>query len=167
MQEHSTKDLRKHILSCCRTSQYPTKQGKTWLYKNVHALPCWDKAWQLQTDINRPPGSSISDLNMDPCQAEQFHSIFENRVDPDQQGKQAGRYTQYWTKYELFACLVIFHDFFLSSAEYYFKKKKTPKCQTAWIQIRSDVLLGLIWVQTVCKDHQQTIKFDASKERIN
>ena len=44
----------------------------------------------------------------------------ENRVDPDQQGKQAGRYTQYWTKYELFACLVIFHDFFLSSAEYYF-----------------------------------------------
>ena len=44
---------------------------------------------------NKPPGSSISDLNMDPCQAEQFHSIFENRVDPDQQGKQAGRYTQY------------------------------------------------------------------------
>ena len=27
-----------------------------------------------QTDINRPPGSSISDLNMDPCQAERFHS---------------------------------------------------------------------------------------------
>ena len=48
-----------------------------------------------------------------------------------------------------------------------FKKKITPKCLTAWIQIRSDVLLGLIWVQTVCKDHQQTIKFDASKERIN
>ena len=24
--------------------------------------------------------------------------------------------------------------------------------QTVWIQIRSDVLLSLIWVQTVCKD---------------
>ena len=64
---------------------------------------------------------------MDPCQAEQFHSIFENRVDPDHQGKQAGRYTQYQTKYELFACLVIFHDFFLSSAEYYFLKKNNTQ----------------------------------------
>ena len=32
------------------------------------------------------------------------------------------------------------------------------RCQTVWIQIRSDILLGLIWVQTVCKGYQQTTK---------
>ena len=30
------------------------------------------------------------------------------------------------------------------------------KCQTVWIQIRPGILLGLIWVQTVCKSYQQT-----------
>ena len=29
-------------------------------------------------------------------------------------------------------------------------------CQTDWIQIRPDILSGLIWVQTVCKNYQQT-----------
>ena len=29
-------------------------------------------------------------------------------------------------------------------------------CQTVWIQIRPDILSGLIWVQTVCKGYQQT-----------
>ena len=29
------------------------------------------------------------------------------------------------------------------------------ECQMVWIQIRMDVLPVLIWVQTVCKDHQQ------------
>ena len=24
-------------------------------------------------------------------------------------------------------------------------------CQSVWIQIRPDIMLGLIWVQTVCK----------------
>ena len=31
-------------------------------------------------------------------------------------------------------------------------------CQTVWIQIRPDILSGLIWVQTVCKGYQQTKK---------
>ena len=30
------------------------------------------------------------------------------------------------------------------------------ECQRVWIQIRPDVLLGLIWVQTVCKGYQET-----------
>ena len=30
------------------------------------------------------------------------------------------------------------------------------ECQTVWIQIRPDILSGLIWVQTVCKSYQQT-----------
>ena len=29
-------------------------------------------------------------------------------------------------------------------------------CQTVWIQIRPDILSGLIWVQTVCKGYQQS-----------
>ena len=29
------------------------------------------------------------------------------------------------------------------------------ECQRVWIQIRTDILLGLIWVETVCKRDQQ------------
>ena len=29
-------------------------------------------------------------------------------------------------------------------------------CQTVWIQIRSNILSGLIWVQTIFKSYQQT-----------
>ena len=29
------------------------------------------------------------------------------------------------------------------------------ECQTVWIQIRTDILLILIWVKTVCKSYQQ------------
>ena len=37
-----------------------------------------------------------------------------------------------------------------------------------WIQIRTDVLSVLIWVQTVYKGNQQTTtKVPASKERVN
>ena len=36
--------------------------------------------------------------------------------------------------------------------------KKLKECQTVWIQIRTDVLLVLIWVQTVCKGYQQATK---------
>ena len=31
-----------------------------------------------------------------------------------------------------------------------------PECQIVWIQIRPDILLGLIWFQIVCKSYQQT-----------
>ena len=34
------------------------------------------------------------------------------------------------------------------------------ECQTDWIQIRPDILSGLIWVQTVCKSYQQTTLVD-------
>ena len=40
------------------------------------------------------------------------------------------------------------------------------ECQTVWIQIRTDILLVLIWVQTVCKCNQQTTKVAASMERV-
>ena len=39
-------------------------------------------------------------------------------------------------------------------------------CKTVWIQIRLDIVSGLIWVQTVCKGyHQQTDKVVTNKER--
>ena len=31
------------------------------------------------------------------------------------------------------------------------------ECQIVWIQIRTDVLLGLIWVQTVCKGYSRSL----------
>ena len=53
-----------------------------------------------------------------------------------------------------------------SSADFFFKisfLKKTPigtltECQTVWIQIRTDILSVLIWVQTVCNGYQQMTK---------
>ena len=38
--------------------------------------------------------------------------------------------------------------------------------QTVWIQIRTDVLSGLIWVQIVCKDYQQTTKVASSELKV-
>ena len=44
-----------------------------------------------------------------------------------------------------------------------FLKKKigiSSECQSVWIQIRPDILSGLIWVQTDCKRYQQTALVD-------
>ena len=41
------------------------------------------------------------------------------------------------------------------------------ECETAWIQIKTDILSVMIWVQTVCKGYQKTIKFTTSRERVN
>ena len=60
----------------------------------------------------------------------------------------------------------------LSSADFFkiinFKKKSgtLSKCQMVWIQIRTNILLVLIWVQTVCKGYQQMTKVATSKERF-
>ena len=45
----------------------------------------------------------------------------------------------------------------LSSADFFIKILSgiPSECQTVWIQIRPDILSGLIWVQTVCKGYQQ------------
>ena len=64
--------------------------------------------------------------------------------------------------YDIFASWVIFHAF-LSSADF-FQNQLVRKilsgipseCQIVWIQIRPDILLGLIWVQSICKSYQQT-----------
>ena len=63
----------------------------------------------------------------------------------------------------------------LSSADFFskltFQKKKISETlaehQTVWIQVRTDVLSVLIWVQTVCNAYQQTTEVAASKERVN
>ena len=59
----------------------------------------------------------------------------------------------------------------LSSADifqnYYFQKSLSETlsgCQTVWTKIRTDIMLVLIWVQTVCKDYQQTTKVAVSNE---
>ena len=39
-------------------------------------------------------------------------------------------------------------------------------CQTVWIQIRPNILAGLIWVQTVCKGYQQTTKVAPSRQKV-
>ena len=40
-----------------------------------------------------------------------------------------------------------------------------PGCQAVWTQIRLNKMLGLIWVQTVCKGYQQMTKVAVSGQR--
>ena len=61
-------------------------------------------------------------------------------------------------------CFLIF--FFLNQLFQKFLTGTLSECQTVWIQIRTDLLSDLIWVQTVCKGYQQTIKVAARKERV-
>ena len=50
-------------------------------------------------------------------------------------------------------CLLIFFKIIFFKQ---FFQKYHPKYQTVWTQIRPNKMSGLIWVQTVCKGHQQT-----------
>ena len=62
-------------------------------------------------------------------------------------------------------CLWIF--FFLKII--FFKNNLSgipSECQTVRIQIRPDILSGLIWVQTVCKGYQLMTKVNTSGERV-
>ena len=76
------------------------------------------------------------------------------------------------TATKLFACWVILHaflsfvDIFLNNFSKTNIFQEYHQCQTVWIQIRPDVLSGLIGVQTVCKGYQQTTKVATSGERI-
>ena len=56
----------------------------------------------------------------------------------------------------LFCRLLIF--FKISFFEKFFQE--CHQCQTVWIQIRPDILSGLIWVQTVCRGNQQMTLID-------
>ena len=71
------------------------------------------------------------------------------------------------------ACWVIFHAFAVVCSLFFkinfFQKILSvtlSECQTIWIQIRTDILSVLIWVQTVCKGYQPMTKVPASKERV-
>ena len=62
----------------------------------------------------------------------------------------------------------------LSSADFFqnniFKKffHKHNQGQMVWIQISTEIMSVLIWVQTVCKGYQQMKKTDRyTKERVN
>ena len=47
-------------------------------------------------------------------------------------------------------------DFFkINFFKKFFQEYHQIECQKVWIQIRPDVLSGLIWVQTFCKGYQQ------------
>ena len=59
-------------------------------------------------------------------------------------------------------------DIFLQILNKLFLKKirNTIRESNGLIQIRTDVLSVLIWVQTICKGYQQTTKVAADKERV-
>ena len=66
--------------------------------------------------------------------------------------------------FSCFPCLLL--TFFI----FFFQKDLSgtlSECQTVWIQIRTDIMSILIWVQTVCNCYQQTTKVGTSKSRVN
>ena len=56
----------------------------------------------------------------------------------------------------IFECLVTVHAFVVISP--LTRTGTLSGCQTAWMQIRTDVLSGLIWIQAVCKGYQHAKK---------
>ena len=56
----------------------------------------------------------------------------------------------------IFYALLLSADFFQNPFFLKILSQILSECQTVCIQIRPDVLSGLIWVQTVCKSYQQT-----------
>ena len=65
--------------------------------------------------------------------------------------------------------LGIFHVLTFFKINFFFRKilSETPSMnQTVWIQIRTDILLVLISVQTVWKGYKQTTKVTTGKERV-
>ena len=59
-----------------------------------------------------------------------------------------------------FFCFLSSADFFQNQLFETLFQELPSECQTVWIQIRPDILSGLIWVETVCKTacigYQQT-----------
>ena len=72
------------------------------------------------------------------------------------------------------ACWVIFHALLLS-ADFQNELKNIQKilsgklsvCQIIRVQIRTGILMDLIWVQTDCKGYQQMTKVATCKARVN
>ena len=56
-----------------------------------------------------------------------------------------------------------FQNYFLT---FFWETLAGTRCQKIWIQIRTNILSVLIWVQTVRKSYQQMEKVVASKERV-
>ena len=83
-------------------------------------------------------------------------------------------YCVFWTLCMLgnFACFFVICGCIFFKLAFSKKKKKKKNSgipsefQTVWIKIRTDVLSGLIWVQTVCKGYQQTTIVATSGESV-
>ena len=54
------------------------------------------------------------------------------------------------------ASVVVCYFFFSKSTFSEISFRNTFRVSTVWIQIKPDVLSGLIWTQTICKFYQQT-----------
>ena len=53
------------------------------------------------------------------------------------------------------SCILSSADIFQNKLFEKFFQEIPSECQTVWIRIWTNVLSGLIWVQTVCKGYQQ------------
>ena len=67
-----------------------------------------------------------------------------------------------------FTCFFVICGFFFFSINFFQKHLSgiPSECQTVWIQIRPDILSGLICVQTICKGYQQISNVTSRGERV-
>ena len=130
-----------------RKSHFTAPLARRWktkfptVYQRIY-LPKWKFwiqliwRWKQNSDIDegsRPKLRPLVQLNSCEC-------MF-NPLPP-------GKYFQLF----LLFCrlLIIFNQFF-----WQIHPAIPSECQTVWIQIRPDILTGLIWVKTVCKSYQR------------
>ena len=55
-----------------------------------------------------------------------------------------------------FLCFLSSAEFFQNQLFHEIVSEIPSECQTVWIQIRPDIMSGLIWVQSDCKGYEQT-----------
>ena len=65
-----------------------------------------------------------------------------------------------------FMILLSSADFFLNYFFFKYLLEMPSECQTFWIQIRHNILLGLIWDQIVCKGYQQKTRAGKEESKI-
>ena len=78
------------------------------------------------------------------------HSISHWRKNIDTFKISNSLHTRYIPNFFFVVCLLFSKTFFFPKI----LSGVPSECQTVWIQIRPDILSGLIWVQTVCKRYQ-------------
>ena len=68
----------------------------------------------------------------------------------------SGKFVKFFASWEIFHAFLSTADFFQNQLFQKILSGIPSECQTDWIQIRPDVLSGLVRVDSVCKGYEHT-----------